>query len=95
LQLLADVSLELGIIERRVSGGAVRHALRRMGINWKRAKLWMTSPDPRYAVKKARRDRLIEIAARHRDWVLAFQDETWWNRLSRPRMGAWTAGPPR
>jgi len=92
LQLLADVSLELGIIDRRVSPAAVQHALRRMGISWKRAKIWMTSPDPRYALKKARRDRLIAVAARHTDWVLAFLDEKWWNRLSRPRMGSWTAG---
>ncbi len=94
LQLLADVSFELGIVERRVSPGAVRHTLRRMGISWKRAKLWMTSPDPKYALKKARRDRLIAVAAGHGDWVLAFLDEKWWNRLSRPRMGSWTPGPP-
>jgi transposase len=94
LQLLADVSFELGIIDRRVSPAAVQHALRRMGISWKRAKVWMTSPDPHYALKKARRDRLIQAAARHADWALAFLDEKWWNRLSRPRMGAWTAGKP-
>jgi len=54
----------------------------------------MTSPDPLYAVKKARRDRLIEVAARHSDWVLGFLDEVWWNRLSRPSLSTWTVGEP-
>jgi hypothetical protein len=54
----------------------------------------MTSPDPLYALKKARRDRLIQVAAKHSDWVLGFLDEVWWNRLSRPSLNTWTAGPP-
>jgi transposase len=54
----------------------------------------MTSPAPLYAVKKARRDRLIQVAARHSDWVLGFLDEVWWNRLSRPSLSTWTAGAP-
>jgi hypothetical protein len=54
----------------------------------------MTSPDPLYAEKKARRDRLIRLAAKHPDWVLGFEDEVWWSRLAQPRMHAWTDGPP-
>ena len=54
----------------------------------------MTSPDPQYAQKKARRDRLIQVAAKHPDWVLGFLDEVWWNRLSRPSVSTWTDGPP-
>jgi hypothetical protein len=48
-------------------------------------------PQPRPGVrpKKRRRDRLIRWAAGHPDWVLGFQDETWWSRLARPALHAW------
>jgi DDE superfamily endonuclease len=35
------------------------------------------------------RDRLIEQAAARPDWVLGFQDETWWTRLAQPNVFAW------
>lgn len=54
LQLAADVSLERGIIPERVSDETIRNALKRLGVGWKRAKKWITSPDPEYARKKAR-----------------------------------------
>jgi transposase len=94
LELVAEVWFEQGITPRRLTGEAVRVNLERLGINWKRARSWMTSPDPRYAVKKARRDRLISLAEKHPDWVLGFEDEVWWSRLAQPRMHAWTDGPP-
>jgi DDE superfamily endonuclease len=94
LQLLADVCFETGIVGRPVSAATVRRELRRMGVRWKRTKLWAPSPDPQYALKKARRDRLIEVAAKHPDWVLGFVDEVWWSRLQRPRMHAWADGSP-
>ncbi len=94
LELIAEVWFEQGITPRRLTGEAVRRNLERMGINWKRVRFWMTSPDPRYAEKKARRDRLIALAAKHSDWVLGFEDEVWWSRLAQPRMHAWTDGPP-
>jgi hypothetical protein len=28
------------------------NALKRLGVGWRRAKLWITSPDPQYALKK-------------------------------------------
>jgi DDE superfamily endonuclease len=48
-------------------------------------------PQPRPGVRanKRRRDRLIRWAAHHRDWVLGFEDETWWSRLARPALHAW------
>jgi transposase len=94
LELVAEVWFERGITPRRLSGEAVRMNLERMGINWKRTRSWMTSPDPMYAAKKARRDRLIKLAAKHPDWVLGFEDEVWWSRLAQPRMHAWADGPP-
>src|SRR5262249_17946096 len=42
-------------------------------------------------------DRLIRLAAAHPDWVVGYQDETWWSRLALPTLHAWGAasGPLR
>jgi hypothetical protein len=45
--------------------------------------------------KKRRRDRLIALAARHPDWVLGFEDETWWTRVSQPALHSWNEEPLR
>jgi transposase len=91
LDLLADVTFEQGLTPRRLSHEAVRQAVKRLGHGWKRAKTWITSPDPAYARKKKARDRLIRLAASHPDWVLGYQDECWWSRLALPALHAWTA----
>ena len=52
LELAAEVSFEQGLTPARVSREAVRTALQRLGVRWKRAKRWITSPDPAYARKK-------------------------------------------
>lgn len=52
LNLLAEVACEQGLTPRRLSHEAMRQAVRRLGIGWKRAKRWITSPDPAYARKK-------------------------------------------
>ena len=52
LELAAQVSFEQGIISRPVSDESVRRALKRLKTNWKRAKHWITSPDPQYMQKK-------------------------------------------
>ena len=54
LELAAEVSCAEGITAERVSGETIRQAIRRLGIGWKRAKRWITSPDPAYARKKGR-----------------------------------------
>ena len=48
----AKVSFAQGLTPRLVSDEAIRVALRRLGVSWKRAKHWITSPDPAYARKK-------------------------------------------
>ena len=53
LDLAAEVSFEQGLTATRVSGETVRATLARLGLKWKRAKRWLTSPDPEYARKKA------------------------------------------
>jgi transposase len=52
LELAAQVSFEQGIIATPVSDESVRRALKRLKTNWKRAKHWITSPDPLYQQKK-------------------------------------------
>src|SRR5438094_7139696 len=89
LELAADVASERGLTAWRVSGETIRATLARMGVRWRRAKEWITSPDPEYMRKKARRDRLIRLAQRHPDWLLGFEDEVWWSRLAHPALYAW------
>ena len=52
LGLLADVAFEQELTPRRLSHEAVRQAVKRLGHGWKRAKAWITSPDPAYAREK-------------------------------------------
>jgi transposase len=54
LKLVAQVSFEQGLTPRLVSDESVRRALKRLKTNWKRAKHWITSPDPQYLLKKTR-----------------------------------------
>ncbi len=54
LELAAEVSFEQGLTAERVSGETIRATVQRLGLRWKRAKRWITSPDPEYARKKAR-----------------------------------------
>ena len=52
LDLAAEVSCAQGLTPTVVSGEAIRTTLLRLGIGWKRAKQWITSPDPEYVRKK-------------------------------------------
>jgi transposase len=54
LELAAEVSFVQGLTEVRVSGETIRATLKRLGVTWKRAKQWITSPDPAYVRKKTR-----------------------------------------
>jgi transposase len=54
LELAAEVGFERGVTAERVSDETVRQALKRLGVGWRRAKRWITSPDPAYARKRAR-----------------------------------------
>jgi transposase len=53
LALAAEVCYEQGVTERLLSDETIRRALQRLQTNWKRAKHWITSPDPHYARKKS------------------------------------------
>ena len=52
LDLAAEVSFEQGLTRERVSDETIRQTLKRLGVQWKRAKHWITSPDPAYERKK-------------------------------------------
>ncbi len=52
LGLLAEVLHEQGVTPHLMSYESVRRALKRMGVRWKRAKHWITSPDAGYERKK-------------------------------------------
>lgn len=52
LALVAEVCHEKGWTPRVLSIEAIRQALKRLGVGWRRAKHWVTSPDPEYAKKK-------------------------------------------
>jgi transposase len=52
LELAAEVSFGQGLTETRVSDETIRATLKRLGVKWKRAKHWITSPDPEYMRKK-------------------------------------------
>jgi transposase len=54
LALLAEVCHERGWTPRVLSIESIRHALGRLRVSWRRAKRWITSPDPAYARKKGR-----------------------------------------
>jgi transposase len=52
LELAAEVSFAQGITPHQVSDETIRLALKQLNLSWKRAKHWITSPDPDYASKK-------------------------------------------
>ena len=51
LALLAEVAHGQGLSPTELSVETIRRALLRLGVGWKRAKRWLTSPDPAYAQK--------------------------------------------
>ena len=53
LDLAAETAHAEGLTATRVSGETVRATLERVGSRWRRAKTWITSPDPAYAQKNS------------------------------------------
>jgi transposase len=53
LALLAETAAREGLTPARVTGETVRATLARLGIRWRRAQTWITSPDPAYAPKNS------------------------------------------
>lgn len=53
LALAAEVLYERGLTPHQLTIEAIRLSLNKLGVNWQRAKNWITSPDPQYALKKS------------------------------------------
>lgn len=53
LDLLAQACCKQGITAQQVTGETIRATLVAMGINWRRVKQFINSPDPHYTVKKS------------------------------------------
>jgi transposase len=54
LALAAEISFAEGLTATQVSGETIRATLARLDVRWRRAKQWITSPDPAYLRKKER-----------------------------------------
>jgi transposase len=52
LALLAETCWQEGLSSRQMSGEAVGRALKRIDIDWRRAKRWVRSPDAHYEHRK-------------------------------------------
>jgi transposase len=52
LDLAAETAFAEGLTATRVSGETVRATLARLGLHWRRAKGWISSPDLAYAPKR-------------------------------------------
>ena len=94
LELVAQVCHDRDWTPRVLSSETIRQAICRLGVSWRRAQHWITSPDPAYTRKKKARDRLLRLVASHPDWVLGFPDECWWSRLAQPNVPTWAAEEP-
>jgi DDE superfamily endonuclease len=82
LELAAAVAYERGLTAQRVSGVTICNTLARMGVPWRRATEWITSPDPGYARQQARRDRLTWCVAQaqargNREVLLVWAKASW------------------
>jgi len=49
LEVAAEAAFAEGLTASRVGDETIRATLARVGIRWRRAKAWITSPDPAYA----------------------------------------------
>lgn len=63
-----------------ISHEAVRRLLAARGIVYRRAKAWLTSPDPRYALHKRQRDRLLTLGRTASDGAAIWLDQSWFTR---------------
>jgi transposase len=82
---LARVAQETGLV-KSISLESVRRLLHRKGIVYLQAKWWITSPDPHYEHKKARRDGWVARAHQDPTIAVVYQDEAWFS--GNPRLTA-------
>ena len=73
-----------------VSHEAVRRLLKQRDIAYRQAKSWLTSPDPRYELRKNQRHRLLAMARTAPDGAALWLDQSWFARWPYP-FRAWAA----
>ena len=73
-----------------ISHETVRRLLQRRGISYRRAKAWLTSPDPAYTRHKHQRDRLLRLARESPTWAAVWLDQSWFSRWPY-RFRAWAS----
>jgi hypothetical protein len=79
-----------------ISHETVRRLLAQRQVTYRRAKEWLTSPDPHYELRKRQRDRLLTMAREAPDGAAVWLDQSWFVRWPY-RFWAWAAAddPPR
>jgi len=98
LQDVVTVAVKTGV----VSGAAaqtfnvetVRRLLRKAGYVYLSAKWWITSDDPHYQHKKARRDNILAWARQDPSIIVVYQDESWFSGNPKPVGQYGRAGHP-
>jgi transposase len=64
----------------KVSHEAVRRLLNQRDIVYRKAKNWLTSPDPQYKLRKQQRNRLLAMARTALDGTAFWLDQSWFAR---------------
>ena len=74
---------------RTMSREAVRRLLSMRGVVYRRAKKWLTSPDPLYELRKRQRDRLLAMVQASSNGASVWLDQSWFVRWPY-QFWAWT-----
>ena len=83
---IAEAAHKQGILDELVSAKCIRSLFARQGHSWKLVQAWQTSPDPDYAAKKERIERLVERFCERDEMELMYEDESWFSRHAMPRL---------
>jgi len=84
VEVAKRTGLVTGAAAKTFNVESVRRLLRKAGYVYLSAKWWITSDDPHYAHKKARRDRILAWAQRDPSIIVVFQDESWFSGNPKP-----------
>jgi transposase len=80
LESLGRAVADLLGLPKPLHGETVRRLLKPLGVVYYKAKSWLTSPDPLYALHKRQRDRLLSRARSAPDGSAVWLDQSWFVR---------------
>lgn len=95
VRIAKRTQLVTGRAQRTFNVETVRRLLRKAGYVYLSAKWWITSDDPHYAHKKARRDQILAWAKQDPSIVVVYQDESWFSGNPKPVRRYGRPGQPR